>query len=55
MVARRCPKCTLAPPCQHYETIEDITNEASRIVHTKEFKQAIPASKRETILKLVKD
>lgn len=22
----RCPKCTLKPPCKHYEKIEDLPN-----------------------------
>ena len=22
----RCPKCTLKPPCKHYERIEDLPN-----------------------------
>lgn len=24
----RCPKCTLKPPCKHYEKIEDLPNVA---------------------------
>jgi len=24
----RCPKCTLKPPCKHYEKIEDLPSNA---------------------------
>ena len=54
MVHRRCPKCTLIPPCAHYETPEKIVQDASRTINTEAFKDALSPSKRNTLLKMVK-
>ena len=42
---KRCPKCTLIPPCKHYESQEDIVNEAGKYLHTKNFKTYLSPKK----------
>ena len=31
----RCPKCTLMPPCKHYESSESIIGDANKMIHSK--------------------
>lgn len=33
MAKARCPKCTLQPPCKHYNTADEIVQSAWRIVN----------------------
>ena len=35
----RCPKCTLMPPCKHYQTGDQILNDAGNYFNSKQFKQ----------------
>ena len=54
LVYRRCPKCTLVPPCAHYETPDKITQEAPRIMASPSFKDILSPQKRNNLLKMVK-
>lgn len=46
----RCPKCTLQPPCKHYESADLILKDAPDIFLEPEVKQVIPPHKRENLL-----
>jgi hypothetical protein len=47
MVAlKRCPKCTLEPPCNHYESTVMLGHEAEQILNTDSYKKAIAPAKR---------
>jgi hypothetical protein len=50
---KRCPKCTLIPPCKHYESQEDIVNEAGKYLHTKNFKTYLSPKKLQGLNKAV--
>ena len=54
LVLRRCPKCTLVPPCSHYESPDHIINEAPKIMGSSSFKDVFTATKRSTLLAMVK-
>lgn len=51
---RRCPKCTLIPPCAHYETPEKIAHDAPKIIGSPKFKDVLSPTKRNNLLKMVK-
>eukprot|EP00347_Sterkiella_histriomuscorum_P010789 403374914 len=51
----RCPKCTLQPPCKHYETADQIIAEGTHIIQQPSFKQHISPKKREVIIKTLKE
>lgn len=42
---KRCPKCTLMPPCKHYGSQEEIVNEANKFMNNTNFKQYISPKK----------
>lgn len=46
----RCPKCTLQPPCKHYESPDQIMKDAPDIFQEPEVKLVIPPHKRENLL-----
>jgi len=50
----RCPKCTLAPPCQHYESMSRLVSDAPKYVQSGTFKDAVPAGKRENLMRIIK-
>ena len=54
LVQRRCPKCTLIPPCQHYKTPDKIVSDAQRLMASPKFKESISPTKRSNLLKMVK-
>lgn len=54
MANHRCPKCTLMPPCSHYESSEKVAAEAARIISSPKFKEVISPSKRNNLIKMVK-
>ena len=55
LVQRRCPKCTLVPPCQHYQSSDKIVSDAQRLLMSSPvFKESISPSKRSNILKMMK-
>lgn len=51
---RRCPKCTLMPPCAHYESPDKIVSDAPKIIGSPKFKDVLSPTKRNTLLKMVK-
>ena len=55
LLKQRCPKCTLAPPCQHYKSHIEILHEGPSIVLKGEFKQHLSPRKREIIVKTLKE
>jgi len=50
----RCPKCTLAPPCQHYESMSRLVSDAPKYVQSGDFKGSVPAGKRENLMRIIK-
>ena len=54
MVIRRCPKCTLVPPCAHYESPDSITTDAQKIMGSESFKEVMSATRRNNLLTMVK-
>ena len=46
----RCPKCTLPPPCNHFESTVAISLDAAKILNIDKYKQAIAPAKREYYL-----
>ena len=42
---RRCPKCTLVPPCQHFSNPEQIMDEANKMIISSSFKSNISPRK----------
>jgi hypothetical protein len=50
----RCPKCTLVPPCAHYKSEAQLMRDAPGIVHSSKFKDAVPATKRENLMRIIK-
>ena len=54
LVHKRCPKCTLIPPCAHYESAEKIVSDAPKIMGSPKFKEVLSPSKRNNLLKMVK-
>ena len=54
MVHRRCPKCTLMPPCSHYESSEKIAMDAQKVMNSEKFRETLSPAKRNTLLKMVK-
>lgn len=54
LVQQRCPKCTLAPPCKHYEHPFEVTNDAERYILSKRFKNCVPPARRENLLNQIK-
>ena len=53
LVKRRCPKCTLIPPCAHYKTADKIASAAPGILSSPKYKVISP-TKRSNLLKMVK-
>ena len=54
LVHHRCPKCTLLPPCAHYESPEKVGQDAPKYVQSEAFKLALSPSKRNNLIKMVK-
>lgn len=54
LVQQRCPKCTLVPPCRHYEHPFEVTNDAENFILSKRFKNYVPPAKRENLLSQIK-
>ncbi len=54
MVYNRCPKCTLVPPCAHYESPDNIANIAPKLMQSPPFKSVLSPTKRNNLLKMVK-
>lgn len=52
---KRCPKCTLVPPCKHYKSINQIMNEANRMVGSKPFKNYISPRKLQSLMNTIRD
>jgi hypothetical protein len=50
LVQQRCPKCTLVPPCKHYNSPLQVTNDAQRYIYSSRFKNVVPPGKRENLL-----
>ena len=48
--AARCPKCTLEPPCKHYESHEMLVRDSIAFMQSAEFKAVIPPNKREHLI-----
>jgi len=55
IIKRRCPKCTLAPPCKHFNNQYEILQEGPSLVLKGEFKQHLSPKKREIIVKTLKE
>ena len=47
----RCPTCTLVPPCQHFQSQQEIVTSASKIMGQKDFRDHVPAYKRDNTIK----
>ena len=54
MVVRRCPKCTLVPPCAHYDSPDSIQSDAPKIMGSESFKEVMSATRRNNLLSMVK-
>ncbi|CDW89160.1 UNKNOWN [Stylonychia lemnae] len=52
---QRCPKCTLQPPCKHYQSSEQIIQEGTHLIQQQQFRQHLSPKKREVILKTLRD
>ncbi len=52
---QRCPKCTLQPPCNHYQNSEDIIQDASKLLQTKTFKQYMSPKKISGLMNVIKE
>lgn len=52
---RRCPKCTLIPPCKHYESPDDILADARNFITSDNFKSHLSPKKRQSLMRAVKD
>jgi len=55
LVQQRCPKCTLVPPCKHYNSAVEVSNDADSIINSAGFKTIMSPSKRENLLRKVKE
>ena len=53
--SQRCPKCTLQPPCKHYESPEQITMEAPAMLHSENFKRYLSPRKMKGLAMALKD
>ena len=54
LVHKRCPKCTLVPPCAHYDSADKIFDDAPKIMSSNKFKEAVSPTKRLNLLNMVK-
>lgn len=52
---KRCPKCTLVPPCKHYKSLNQIMNDANRMVGSKPFKNYISPRKLQSLMNTIRD
>lgn len=42
----RCPKCTLVPPCKHFQTQDEVAVEAGKMLTQRTFKKHLSPKKR---------
>jgi len=52
---QRCPKCTLMPPCKHYESSDHIMNEATKYLHSDNFKTYLSPRKLQGLSHALRD
>jgi len=50
----RCHKCTLMPPCKHYESVDQLVKDAPSVVREPEFKKIISPHKRDNLILMLK-
>ncbi len=55
LMQSRCPKCTLLPPCKHYEKIEDMIADAAHFVAKPMFRENLSPKKREIIYRTLRE
>lgn len=51
----RCPKCTLRPPCKHYQSPEDLLADARSFVASENFKSHLSPKKRQGLIMAVRE
>lgn len=51
----RCPKCTLAPPCKHYKTIEEMISDVGNYMAKPSFKEHLSPKKRDAIFRTLRE
>lgn len=52
---RRCPKCTLMPPCKHYQSQEELLADARNFVASDNFKSHLSPKKRQGLIMAVRE
>lgn len=51
----RCPKCTLMPPCKHYESQDELNSDASNYILSSNFKHHLSPKKRQGLMQAVRE
>jgi hypothetical protein len=51
----RCPKCTLVPPCKHYNGVQEMINDISHFISKPMFKHYLSPRKRDFIFKVIRE
>lgn len=49
MYNKRCPKCTLLPPCKHYESSDNLVKDSLKFLESDNFKDHLSPTKRKII------
>lgn len=52
---QRCPKCTLIPPCKHYDGPDELNNDAGTYLASSNFKQHLSPRKRQGLMQAVRE
>ena len=52
---RRCPKCTLIPPCKHYQSQDEIVADVKNFVSSDNFRSHLSPKKRQSLMRAAKD
>ena len=52
---KRCPKCTLIPPCKHYDNQEDMMVDAKSYLTSDNFKSHLSPKKRQGLILAVRE
>jgi hypothetical protein len=55
LYSRRCPKCTLCPPCKHYASEEELMADVRNFVASDNFKSHLSPKKRQSLMRVVRD
>lgn len=50
---KRCPKCTLIPPCKHYVSQEEMVEEANKFMNNTNFKKYMSPKKMQGLNKAI--